>query len=246
MKDQIVVITGAASGMGLAVAKQLAKSNQVVSIDRNPSKIAALRNVLPEVMSVKADLTVRAEREAAIARIGEVHGRIDVLFNNAGKGGPFDFVGSSEDDLMRSIESELAINYQAPILLTKHALPLLRKSQRPMVIVSSTGLVYMPMAAIGTYCAAKAAVHVFTMSLRHQLAPLGIRVVEVLPPSVDTELNFAKGVAKMAPDEFARQFLLKLERGAEVINVGQSAALQRISRLAPGLAFRMLNRRAPA
>ena len=141
----------------------------------------------------------------------------------------------------RNIAAEMAINYEAPILLTKRALPLLRRSSEPLVVVSSTGLVYMPMAAIGTYCASKSAVHVATMALRHQLAPLKIRVVEVMPPSVDTDLNFAEGVAKMAPDKFASIFLSKLSKGGDVINVGQSAMLEKLSRLAPGMAFRMLN-----
>lgn len=242
MKEQIIVITGGATGMGLAVAKALANDNQVVSIDRNPAKIAALRQALPMVHSIRADLTVSAERNQAVAEIELRFGRIDVLFNNAGKGGAFDFVNSSEDEFARAIDGEMAINYAAPILLTKRALPLLRRSAAPTVVVSSTGLVYMPMAAIGTYCASKAAVHVFTMVLRHQLAALKIRVVEVLPPSVDTELNTARDVKKMCPDDFARIFLSKLAKGQDVINVGQSAALEKLSRIAPGMAFRMLNK----
>jgi len=243
MKDRVVVITGGASGMGLAIAKQLAAQNSVVSIDRNPSKIAALKQALPGVLSVKADLTNSEERNQAIAAIDKAFGRIDVLINNAGKGGDFDFVGTSEDELARNIAGEMAINYEVPVLLTKRALPLLQRSKEPVIVISSTGLVYMPMAVVGTYCASKSAVHVFAMALRHQLASRGIRVVEVLPPSVDTELNRAEGVAKMSPDEFARIFLSKLSKGKSVINVGQSSALATISRLAPRLAFRMLNRR---
>ncbi|HJV96368.1 MAG TPA: SDR family NAD(P)-dependent oxidoreductase [Albitalea sp.] len=242
MKDKIVVITGGATGMGLAIAKQLVQGNTVVSIDRTPAKIAALRQALPAVHSLQADLTSSADREHAVAAIEARFGRIDLLINNAGQGGAFDFIGSSEAELKATIASQLAINYEAPVLLTKRALPLLQKSAAPTVVVSSTGLVYTPMAVVGTYCASKAAVHVATMALRHQLARLKIRVVEVLPPSVDTALNTAEGVAKMSPERFATIFLKKLAQGGDVINIGQSAALEKISRLSPRLAFRMLNR----
>jgi uncharacterized oxidoreductase len=242
IKDRVVVVTGGASGMGLAIARQLSASNSVVSIDRNPIKIAALKEAMPRVLSVKADLTRGEERSRAVEEIEQAFGRIDILINNAGKGGAFNFTSSVEEDLARNIADEMAINYEAPILLTKRALPLLQRSKEPIVVISSTGLVYTPMAAIGTYCASKAAVHVFAMVLRQQLASLGIRVVEVLPPSVDTALNTADSVVKMSPERFASIFLSKLAKGKDAINVGQSAALEKLSRLAPRLAFKMINK----
>ena len=244
MKNKIVVITGGATGIGLAIARELLSDNTVISLDRNPTKIAALRSALPHVHSIKADVTLADHRHAALASIEKEFGRIDLLINNAGIGGTFDFLKADEDTLQRAIANEIAVNYEAPILLTKLALPLLKKSNDPTVVVTTTGLVYTPMAIIGSYCASKAAAHFAAMSLRHLLAPEKIRVVEVLPPSVDSELNFAKGVKKMPPEIFAKQFLAKLSRGQEVINVGQSVFLEKLSRLAPKMAFRMLNSRS--
>jgi NAD(P)-dependent dehydrogenase (short-subunit alcohol dehydrogenase family) len=104
MKDRIVVVTGGATGMGRAVVEELISENTVVSIDRAPAKIAALREALPRVHSVKADLTSRDERNDAVASIEKSFGRIDVLINNAGKGGSLDFVGADEDALARDVE----------------------------------------------------------------------------------------------------------------------------------------------
>ena len=155
MKDQVVVISGGATGIGFAIATELSDDNIVVSIDRTPSKVEALKERLPGVVSLRADLTSAEQRHEAVATIERRFGRIDVLINNAGKAEPFDFVGTSEDELMRAVASEIAINYEAPILLTKRALPLLQKSAEPVVVIMSTGLVYAPLAEVGTYCASK-------------------------------------------------------------------------------------------
>jgi uncharacterized oxidoreductase len=242
MKDKVVVITGGASGMGLAVAKALAASNTVVSLDRNASKIEALLKALPTVRSVRTDITSAEQRSAAISRIEDELGRIGVLINNAGVGGAFDFVHTDVAELERRIRNELAVNYEAPVLLTRQALGLLKKSDAPTVVVCTTGLVYAPMAKLGSYCASKAAAHFVTLAIRHQLAREGVRVVEVLPPSVDTDLNFATEGKKITPEEFAAEFLSALDRGHEVINVGQSALLEKFSRIAPSMAFRLLNK----
>jgi uncharacterized oxidoreductase len=246
MKNKIVVITGGATGIGFAIARELVPGNTVISVDRNPSKIAALKKELPSIHSIRADLTSSEDQKNAIATIEKSFGRIDLLVNNAGKGNSsFDFVRMEEAELQGTIESELAINYEAPVMLTKRALPLLKKSEDPVVVINSTGLVYTPLAIMGSYCASKAALHFLTMTIRHQLAPLKIRVVELPTPSVDTELNTAKGVQKLSPEQFAKAFLRKLSKGEEVIKVGQTVFLEKFSRIAPKMAFRMLNREQP-
>ncbi|MGH7280288.1 MAG: SDR family NAD(P)-dependent oxidoreductase, partial [Polyangiaceae bacterium] len=142
--------------------------------------------------------------------------------------------------------AQLAVNFEAPVMLIKQAIPLLKKAPAPIVVIVTTGLVYAPMSITGSYCASKAAAHVMATVLHHLLAAEGIRVVESLPPSVDTELNFAAEEGnKMSADEFAKSFLSKLEHGHDVINVGQSALLEKLSRLSPRMAFWMLNRGTP-
>ena len=74
---------------------------------------------LPTVRSVRTDITSAEQRSAAIATIEKVWGRIDVLINNAGVGGKFDFVHTDLAELERRMRNELAVNYEAPVLLTK-------------------------------------------------------------------------------------------------------------------------------
>ena len=242
MKNKIIVITGGATGIGLAIAKELIANNTVISIDRTASKIATLKASLPKVDSIQGDVTSSEDMNKAISKIESTYGKIDILINNAGKGGPFDFVNASEKDLMDGIETEIAVNYTAPISLTKKALPLLKKSSEPVVVVVSSGLAYIPMAMLGSYCASKSAMYFVTMSMRHQLAASRIRVVEVLPPVVDTDLAKNATVAKMPTAKFAKDFISRLEKGRNVMNIGQTAGLEKFSRFLPGTAFKMLNK----
>lgn len=243
MENKIVVITGGASGIGLAIVRELANKNTVISLDRNAAKIKALKAAFPGVVSILADVTSSGDLSNAIVTIEKVYGKIDILINNAGKGSNFDFVRMTEGSLMDHVEMEISVNYLTPIRLTKKALPLLQKSADPIVVIVSSGLAYVPMAFLGTYCASKAAVHFAAMSIRHQLEELNIRVVEVLPPVVDTDLSKHVRVDKMPADKFARIFLKKLSKGEDVMNIGQTAGLERFSRFMPKMAFKMLNRR---
>lgn len=242
MKNKVVVITGGATGMGLAIARELMGNNAIVSIDRNLSKISLLKKNYPKINSIQADVTSSDELNNAINKIDQLFGKIDVLINNAGKLTDFNFINMTEEELMKNIETELSVNYKAPIILIKKALPLLKKSTDPIVAISTAGLAYMPMASIGSYCASKVAAHFITMALRHQLKTLDIKVVEILPPSVDTDLNTAKNIDKMPPEKFAKAFIKKLSQGNDVINIGQSASLEKFSRFFPGMAFKMLNK----
>lgn len=101
----------------------------------------------------------------------------------------------------------------------------------------------MPISFIGTYCASKSAIHFVTMSIRKQLAPLKIRVVEVLPPVVETEMSKDVKVGpKMPADKFAKIVIEKLEKGENILNIGQTAGLEKFSRYLPKTAFKMLNK----
>jgi uncharacterized oxidoreductase len=242
LHNKIIVITGGATGIGRALIAELLPANTVISLDRNPEKIAALGKSYPQVHSIRTDITNDGEIKAALAGITRDFGRIDVLINNAGAGAQFDFTALGEEALKGMLQREINTNYLAPVLLTHQALPLLQKSPAPVVVFVSSGLAYMPIASFGGYCASKAAMHAFALSLRHQLKKTRIKVVEVLPPTVDTDFNKGIVAPKMAPAVFARACLKQLERGKTSISIGQSRALSIFSRLVPGLAFRMLNR----
>lgn len=87
--------------------------------------------------------------------------------------------------------NEIRCHFERPVYLTARRLPHLRRQPAASVVNVGSGLGFVPAAAMPVYCAAKAALHAFSVSLRHQLAPQGIAVVEVIPPMVDTEFDAA-------------------------------------------------------
>jgi uncharacterized oxidoreductase len=242
MKDKIIVITGGATGIGYAIVEKLYRDNKIISLDRDISKIEQLKIKLPGVVSIQTDINISEQIDAALQIIKNEYIRIDVLINNAGVGGSVNFQQLSTTELYERIVEEITTDYISPLILTKKSLPLLNQSKEALVVFVTSGLAYMPVSQYAGYCASKAAMHSFTLSLQHQLKNTNIKVVEVLPPTVDTDFSKNINAPKITPQKFADIFLKKLSAGKSIIDVGQSASLNIFSRLLPGLAFKMLNK----
>lgn len=104
-----------------------------------------------------------------------------------------DFTSPTVTKLLSSKDDEVTINLAAPIRLCALFTPRLLKKERAAIVNVSSGLAFVPIAMMPIYCATKAAIHSFTISLRHQLRNTSVRVFEAAPPTTDTELdrNFA-------------------------------------------------------
>ena len=198
-RDRVVVVTGGNSGIGRAFVERLATDGaKVIACGRNEATLATLQNRTPTIEAVRCDITVRQDVLALAAAIQDRHGRLDVLINNAGIMEHVDLL----DERVRDdrIANEIAVNLTGPILLTRRLLPLLRAGRDPLIVMISSGYALLPATRAPTYSASKAGLHSFTMALRRQLAGVGIRVVEVLPPLVDTPATSAARGLKMSAD----------------------------------------------
>ncbi len=138
---------------------------------------------------------------------------------------------------------EIAIDAAGPVRVVHHFLP--GMLTRPSVLVNvSSGLAYVPWAAAPVYSASKAFLHSYTQSLRAQLAGTSVRVVELLPPVVDTPMaaELDPSFSRMPPEKLVSAFLRDLSRGKNEIAPGQSTQMKRLSRFAPRLIFGQLNK----
>jgi uncharacterized oxidoreductase len=172
---------------------------------------------------------------------------LNVLVNNAGVQRDLDFTRGAEDFLAG--ENEVRINLEAPILLSGLFVPLLVGKPGAAIVNVSSGLGFVPAARMPVYSATKAGVHAFSLALRFQLARIGIQVIEVVPPAVDTELNpegrarrgdFRAGVSA---EEFVAAAMKGLEAGAPEIGHGFSAGLLRATRDELDQRFEQMNAR---
>lgn len=242
-----VLITGGSSGIGLALAKKfLANDNTVVITGRNLGRLEKVMKENPGLHAFQSDVTKNQEVEKLTATLMDKFGGIDVLINNAGI---MNLVNSglATNDVDKQME-EIEINYNSPIRLLHNFLPQLINSDNAILINVSSGLAYVTFSQAPVYSGTKAALHFWTMAIRPQLKGHRIRVVELMPPVVDTPLADAANISDsgslkpMKPEILADIFWKDLVKGKDEITPGISKQLKVMSRVAPKFIFNQLNK----
>ncbi len=173
----VILITGISSGFGKAMAERLAADGHKVYGTHR-------RDVtpIPGVTYVKADASDDAEVEAAVKRVTDAEGRIDVFINNAGMGigGPLEF--SSLDDARRQMD----VNWMGMVRFLHFVIPVMRKQRSGKIICISSigGLIGLPYQ--GLYSASKFAIEGYCEALRLELREFGVKVVVIEPGDFST------------------------------------------------------------
>lgn len=191
MKDKVVVVTGAAHGIGAAIARRFAEEEAALALlDTDANPLAQTANQLPGMspLTIVTDVTDEAAVDAAFARIAAAHERIDVLVNNVG--------GSRNQKLWEMTADNwdftLRLNLRSAFLCTRAAVRLMMHQRSGAIVCMSSG------AREGTpwtaqhsggaaYSAAKAGIHGFIRDAAMELAEFGIRINAVAPGPIETE-----------------------------------------------------------
>lgn len=182
-----ILITGGTSGIGRAFAEEFIRlGNTVIVCGRRAERLQKLQEKFPGLITYHSDIAGADERrtlaEWTLANFPE----INILINNAGIQLTADLTRPVDID---RIESEVQTNFIAPVHLGSLLVPHLSKKEQSAIINISSGLAFVPIAFMPVYCATKAAMHSLTLSLRYQLKNTTVKVFEIIPPSVDTELG---------------------------------------------------------
>ena len=214
-----VLVTGGASGIGLALAARFLRAgSRVIVCGRRADKLREAAAAHPSLLTRPCDLSKETERRALAADLVREFPRLDVLVNNAGIQRR---VRLADDEPWSATQEELAINLEAPVHLSRLFIPHLLNQQHPAIINVTSGLSFAPLATVPVYCATKAALHSFTLSLRHQLTGTVIEVIELIPPAVDTDLGGPGLHTFGVPiDEFADAVMPRLAKGEQEIAYG--------------------------
>jgi uncharacterized oxidoreductase len=175
--------------------------------------------MFPSVITRKCDLTNAREREELFDWISEKHNDLNVLVNNAGIQ---QWMSVTDDNFYSRSMDEITINIEAPVHLTSLFIKL--KSLDTIINVTS-GLSFVPLTKVPVYCASKAFLHSFTLSIRHLLQP-GIEVIEMIPPALNTDLG-GKGIHDKAQpvSEFVEAVFEQLKQGKNELTFGFSEAM---------------------
>jgi uncharacterized oxidoreductase len=240
LTSNTVLITGGASGIGFALAERfLAAGSEVILCGRREEKLREAQEQHPEMRTRVCDVAGAADRVSLFNWATGEFPRLNVLVNNAGIQRRFQL--AQPEDWERTHE-EIAINLEAPVHLSALFIPHLLQQERPAIVNVTSGLSFVPMASAPVYSATKAALHSFTLSLRHQLAATPIQVIEIIPPAVNTDLGGAGLHTFGVPvDELADAVTAGLQKGELEVAYGFAQQSSRASRAELDEIFKRMN-----
>ncbi|MCL2163150.1 MAG: SDR family NAD(P)-dependent oxidoreductase [Oscillospiraceae bacterium] len=230
MNGNAVLITGGATGIGYSLAKYFhARGNKVLICGRREDRLAQAADKLPGIQAFRCDVTDLDSCVALHDHVRDFLPDLNILINNAGIQRNIDLTRGI-DELIGG-ENEIRVNLQAPIYLSALFTPMLSGRDNAAIVNVSSGLAFMPDYAVGMpiYHVTKAGLHAFSVVQRKQLSPLGIRVIEIIPPAVESELNpegrrgrsATNSPYFMASDEFVEKALAKMEQDIDEIRLGR-------------------------
>ncbi|MEO6952070.1 MAG: SDR family NAD(P)-dependent oxidoreductase [Polyangia bacterium] len=235
-----ILVTGGSSGIGLGLARAFIEAgNEVVVCGRRKEALDEVKKNLPAVHVLVADTGSAIDRERLFKEVTERFPALNVLVNNAGIQRKVDF---KKREPWADTASEIAINLEGPMHLSMLFIPHLGKQTRSLIANVSSGLAFVPIAAMPVYCATKAALHSFTMSLRQQLAKTPIEVVEIIPPAVRTNLGGSHDFGTPL-DEYVASVMAQLGEGRSETTHEMSAKASQASRAELDATFKRMNGR---
>jgi uncharacterized oxidoreductase len=186
LTDNTILITGGGSGIGRGLAEALHKrGNQVIIAGRRKANLTEVANANPGMRWVELDIEDPASIKAVAGKLIADYPKLNVLINNAGMMQVDDVSGLVDDKL---IISTVTTNLMGPIRLTGALIKHLKRQNHAAVINNSSVLGFTPLALAAVYSSTKAAIHSYTLSLRYKLKGTSVKVIEVPPPWVQTDL----------------------------------------------------------
>ena len=255
LQGKRVILTGASSGIGRALAGELARAGaNLVLAARSADKLDELSRSLAiggsKVIAAPTDLTVAADRERLIATAAKQLGGIDILVNNAGVASWGHFANSDEAVMRQLME----VNFFAPVELIRLAIPQLTAGNQPVIVNVSSMCGRRAMPAWPEYSASKFALCGLSESLRGEMARFDIDVVLVVPGMTKTSLreNMARNEGKakidfesgMTPEKVAAKIVNGIVKGKRELVIGWDAKwMLRAHRWFPRLLDRLMCRK---
>jgi NAD(P)-dependent dehydrogenase (short-subunit alcohol dehydrogenase family) len=221
-KGKVAVVTGGASGIGLALAETMlsygAKQAVLADVDdENLTRETARLNEVPagKVLGLHCDVTNEADVQGMIGKAAEFGGRIDLLFNNAGAGFAGSFDTLTNEDWLKAF----ALNFYGALYGIRAVLPIMRKQGGGHIVDIISGIAFSPMAYQTMYAATKAALNGLTLALRYELWDENIRVTSATPgttaPAIWKGTKAPPGV--QSPEQSAKTILAGLAKNERLV-----------------------------
>jgi NAD(P)-dependent dehydrogenase (short-subunit alcohol dehydrogenase family) len=219
LEGKRILITGANRGLGRALVLACAEAGagEVVAGARRPEELETLTTAVgarAKLTPLRLDVTSDEDESAAAAS-----GRVDVLVNNAGVA----VYGGVLKAEIEEIRHEIEINYLGALRMVRAFAPAMVEHGDGLIVNVASVLGKVSAPALGTYCATKAALLSLTQSLRGDLAGSGVRVIAVLPGTIDTDMSRRFGGEKMTAEQAAREIVEAMRSEKTETPIGEGA-----------------------
>ncbi|RVT71975.1 SDR family NAD(P)-dependent oxidoreductase [Flavobacterium sufflavum] len=243
LKGKTILITGGTAGIGLESVKQfLANGAKVIITGRNQVRLDEVKKKYPNITTIKSDVSKADDVIQLYKQVKELGG-IDILYNNAGVLSDPINLGLTNDKHIQNAENEINVNYLGVIRLNNLFLDMLKSRKEGAIINTTSILSYVPSILEATYSASKVALRFYTETLRVHLQVLNsnVKVFELLPPVVATEMTASRKDKKMTPEKLVNALISGLKKDKFTIRVGDTKLLYVINRFFPKIAFGIIN-----
>ncbi len=245
IQNKTILITGGASGIGLEAARQFLDAGaRVIVTGRNQSKLDEVSKRYPLIKAIQSDAADETDAKNLYDEIAALGG-IDILYHNAGVGVPAANLGIPDKKHLQGEVYEMDVNYFGVIRLNNLFMSMLKSRSEAAIIHTTSILSIVPSAAEATYSSSKAALAFYTISLRRHLQVINskVKVFELLPPLVDTEMVAGRDDKKISPKELVEGLIKGVKKNTLTIRVGDSKAVYLINRVFPNLAYGLVNKK---
>lgn len=234
LRGKLALVTGGSDGIGREIAQQLQSAGaEVIVTGRSAEKLQAMASL--GFGTIAGDLSTA---EGVDAVVHGVAGKpLAILVNNAGVGSDYEL------DRPATLESAahcIRTNLDAPIALCTRLLSTLRAQPEAAIVNVTSGLAIAPRAGGSIYCATKAGLRSYTQAIRHLLKDSNVRVIEALPPVVETNMTAGRSGKKMSAHDCAAEIVAGIRTGKREVNVGMVKLLQMVNSMSPALARRIM------
>lgn len=247
LKQSTILITGGTSGIGLEMVKQLIDEGaKLIITGRNLEALGKVKKQHPGVHAFQSDVSKPDEITRLYEAVVERFPSLNIIINNAGAMRLMD-VQEADFDSLTGITREIDINLKGTIPMVYQFLPHLLKQPAAAIVNVTSGIALMPYSSAPIYSASKAGVRSYTQALRMQLEDTSVKVFEIVPPGVNTNLQNEWKVKPdprqmMDVDKMVRVAVTGLKKDKPEIKPPLINIIKLMSRLAPGLLMKFGHR----
>ncbi len=188
LKNSTILITGGTSGIGLAFVEQLtALGAHIIVTGRNLNALNETKQKFPWVHTIQSDVSNPRDIEHLYKEVTQHFPQLNIIINNAGLMRQIDVQDTTLD--LENLNREIATNLTGTIQMVHQFLPHLLRQKSAAIVNVSSGIAFMPYSVAPIYSATKAGVRAYTQALRLQLEDTPVKVFEMIPPGVKTNLQ---------------------------------------------------------